>query len=34
MGNTTEVIKMNGFKKNSNVLLNSNPLLTKSNYPN
>jgi hypothetical protein len=24
MGNTTDVIKMNGFKKNSNVLLNSN----------
>lgn len=34
MGNTTDVIKMNGFKKNSNVLLNSIPLPIQSNFPN
>jgi hypothetical protein len=32
MGNTTDVIKMNGFKKNSNVLLNSKFLITKSSF--
>ena len=33
MGNTTEVIRMNGFKRNLNILLNSTPALTQSNYP-
>jgi hypothetical protein len=34
MGNTTEIIKMNGFKKNSNILLNSNIKYMQLNYPN
>jgi hypothetical protein len=34
MGNTTEIIKMNGFKRNSNILLNSNAPLMQSNYRN